>query len=160
MTPTLPRMLPNGFTPNLSPTAGKLLFSYVFCEFHVWPRSSSENKRKQTHDSVLPRESSGFVLSMYCMKANSLALTDSGMTMGNRTSIFAPQNLLGNCEVADSRTELFFITFLARNLTVPKASPEPLWGRGSFMMEQFSSSWCLSSGVRPPKEHADLANYQ
>lgn len=92
---------------------------------------------------------------MYCRMVNSSARAEFGVSIRNRSSTFTARGLLRNCNVAGSRTKMFFNTFLALDSTVPIIYFGRIGYRGS-MMKWLSLLRWLSSSTRPPRMYPDL----
>lgn len=157
---TLPQMLQNGSTEKNSPTAGKILFLFAYCELSVWWRWSSALQRRQQQAVFQKSSETGlYALCIYYTKASSLALAESGLSMWNRSITIAKNNLLCTCKVGGSRSKFFLTIFLALNYTILE-----IRRRCFAYVEGTLNQWsCLflfpRSATRPPVMYSDLTNF-
>lgn len=95
---------------------------------------------------------------MCCSKVSAVALAGSGVTVRNRSSDFAAQNLFGIWDVADTCTKLVFDVFPAPNLSILEPDWRRFWYKEGSLMQCLSVSWCLRSGLRNPRAYPDFMN--
>lgn len=145
-------------TLKYSPTAGKLLILFAVRELSVWSCSSYVLQRRQTPASVSSSASSWFVHSVYFRKVNSVALANFGMTVRNRSSAFATQNLFGTARkrIAVRNRSSMLSLFQLRQFQ--KFCCSCFGYAASYMVQRLCLFLCLKSGTRPPRMYPELSN--